>query len=123
MAAAATEIGDRPGTMSISTAFRAMWVAARCTVFGRSARRFPNEYRIEQTSTPPKLTQVGAEPGHKIGGRDEIDGRGQRLQCQLEAPPNLLLADLADGADFLEGTRDALLPARNVQARRSFGVV
>ena len=36
MAAAATEMGDRPGTMSISTAFRAICVAARCTTFGRS---------------------------------------------------------------------------------------
>lgn len=36
IAAAATEIGDLPGTMSISTAFFAIYVAARCTIFGRS---------------------------------------------------------------------------------------
>lgn len=35
MAAAATEMGDRPGTISNSTAFLAMCVAALCTIFGR----------------------------------------------------------------------------------------
>lgn len=38
IAAAATEIGDLPGTISISTAFFAMCVAARCTIFGRSGK-------------------------------------------------------------------------------------
>lgn len=36
MAAAATEIGDLPGTMSISTAFLAICVAALCTKLGKS---------------------------------------------------------------------------------------
>lgn len=35
MAAAATEIGERPGTISNSTALLAMCVAALCTIFGR----------------------------------------------------------------------------------------
>ena len=34
MAAAATDIGDLPATISISTAFRAMRVAPLCTIFG-----------------------------------------------------------------------------------------
>lgn len=34
IAAAATDIGERPGTMSNSTAFRAICVAALCTIFG-----------------------------------------------------------------------------------------
>lgn len=35
IAAAATEIGERPGTISISTALRAMCVAALCTILGK----------------------------------------------------------------------------------------
>lgn len=34
MAAAATEIGERPGTISSSTALRAICDAARCTIVG-----------------------------------------------------------------------------------------
>lgn len=43
IAAAATEIGERPGTMSSSTAFRAMCVAARWTMLGRPVSKWQQE--------------------------------------------------------------------------------
>jgi hypothetical protein len=43
IAAAATDIGERPGTMSSSTAFRAMCVAARWTMLGRPVSKWQQE--------------------------------------------------------------------------------
>lgn len=70
-----------------------------------------------------KLTQIRTETRHEIGGRDQIDRRRQRLQRQLETPPDLLLADLRHRADLLERSRHALLPARDVQTGGRLGVV
>jgi hypothetical protein len=123
MAAAATEIGLRPGTMSISTALRAMWVAARCTEFGKSRNK--NQLRRPATSEfdSPVLTEIRTEPRHKVRRCDQVHRRLQRLQRQLEATADLLLTDLADRANLLERTRHTLLSACDVQAGRRFGVI
>lgn len=70
-----------------------------------------------------QLTQIRTETRHKIGGRNQIHGRGQCLQRQLEAPADFFFANFADRADLLECTRYALLAACNVQACRRLCVV
>ncbi|KAF4517208.1 hypothetical protein B566_EDAN005262 [Ephemera danica] len=100
MAAAATEIGERPGTMSSSTALRAMCVAALWTMLGRAEMQ-----RMSTTWTPqqqtPQLTKVGAETRHEVSGGNQIHTRLQSLENQFEASANLLLGDFAHSTDFL----------------------
>lgn len=82
-----------------------------------------NLKRIKNVQSNCTRTQVGAEAGHEVGGGDEIDGGGERLERELEAASDLLFADLADGADLFERSRHALLPAGDVQTGGRFGIV
>ena len=62
-------------------------------------------------------------PVHKVAGGDDLDVGIVGLEDELEAPPDLLLADGRHGDNLLEGTRDSFLATRDVQAGRSNGIV
>lgn len=60
-------------------------------------------------------SEIGAESGHEVARGDEVHASLESFENQLEAPTDLLLADLTDRADLLESTRHSLLPAGDVQ--------
>ncbi len=49
-------------------------------------------------------------PVHEVSRGDDVDVGIVRLEDELEAAPDLLLAHGADGHDLLERARNALLP-------------
>ena len=67
--------------------------------------------------------QRAAEPRHEVPGGDQVHRGVVRLQDQLEAAPDLLLAHGGHGHDLLEGPGHALLSARDVEAGSGDGVV